>query len=136
MTLNGKKLEDDAVVKDDNITIEALFEDVQNKYTSGIDGDTVRMYIDGENVVNNKDKYNYGYDTSGNRAQLSDLKLTPGEHTLTVAVRDKFGNETTVTKHFTVERDTPDENTKVRVVPKESKAVLGREVNLLDQSFG
>ena len=130
LTLNGKKLEDDAVVKDDNITIEALFEDVQNKYTSGIDGDTVRMYIDGENVVNNKDKYNYGYDTSGNRAQLSDLKLTPGEHTLTVAVRDKFGIETTVTKHFTVERATPDENTKVRVVPKESKAVLGREVNL------
>lgn len=130
LTLNGNKLEDDAVVKDEIVTIEALFEDVQNKYTSGIDGETVRMYIDGENVVNNKDKYNYGYDTSGNRAQLSDLKLTPGEHTLTVAVRDKFGNETTVTKHFTVERDTPDENTKVRVAPKESKAVLGREVNL------
>ena len=130
LTINGKKLEDDAVVKDENITIEAVFDDVKNKYTSGVDDDTVRMYVDGENVVNNKDKYNYGYDAAGNRAQLSDLKLTPGQHSLTVAVRDKFGNETTATKYFIVESDKPNENTRVSVIPKESKAVLGREVNL------
>ncbi len=127
ITVNGKELESGATINEDTVTIESIYEDVQNKYTSGIDLATVRMYIDGENVVDN-DRYQFG--KTDIKAQLNNLKLSNGVHTIAVAVRDKFGNETKDTRYFIVDNGKTNEKTTVEVVPAEKSAVLGETVNL------
>ena len=64
ITVNGKELENGAVLQDAKLNITAMFHDVQNKYTSGIDKDTIRMYIDDINVVGN-DRYEYAAQPDG-----------------------------------------------------------------------
>ena len=127
ITANGKELESGSTITNDTLTIESIFEDVQNKYTSGIDQETIRMYIDGENVVDNE-RYQFG--KTDVKAQLNNVKLSNGVHTVAVAVRDKFGNETKETRHFIVDNGQANEKTTVKVVPAEKNAVLGETVNL------
>ena len=76
------------------------------KYDTGVDFDVLRIFVDGVNHTN--DKYEDGTDkcviTEGDgRIDLYDLDLADGDHSVTVLVRDKFGNETTETRYFTVD---------------------------------
>lgn len=96
--VNNTELADGAVFDTDKLSFEAYFSDVQNKYTSGIDYDVVRLYIDGNNMTD-KSILTQGDD----RINLYDLRLADGEHTVKILVRDKFGNETTETRTFTVD---------------------------------
>ena len=84
------------------INFKSLYSDVENKNTSGIDYDTVRMYLDGVNMTSEKNCVNVPGD---NAINLYDAKLSNGKHSIKVLVRDKFGNETTETRYFTVKGD-------------------------------
>lgn len=113
-------------------TLRAAFSDVQNKYTSGVDGSTVRMYIDGVNVVGN-DRYQYALSASDGYAELYNLNLTDGTHSITVSLRDGAGNDAQLTRHFTVSSGST-AATSVTVTPVESVASLGGVVTLAVQA--
>ena len=129
ITIDGKQIDKDTVVESDKVSIDAIVHDVENKYTTGVDPKTVRMYIDGENVVNN-DRYQFVYDESGQMAHLYDVKLSDGKHSVTLTIRDGFGNETSETRYFTVNTGGTVEKTRVSVEPVEESAMLGKTINL------
>lgn len=97
---NEQTMEDNMTFDTETIDFEASFYDVENKYTTGIDYSTVNAYIDGRNVE--ESGIEYYLDQGGNKLYLYDVKLTKGTHSLKILVRDLFGNESVVTKYFTV----------------------------------
>lgn len=127
--VNDSDIKDGTVLTTDTLRVDAYMHDVQNKYTSGIDADTIRMYVDGINVSGN-DKYQFVAEPDGSIAHLYDLKLPDGDHTVAVSVRDKFGNETTETRSFKVKTDNASTHSSVFVAAAESNAVIGKTVSL------
>jgi len=103
------------------------FFDVENKYTSGIDAETSRIYIDGVNICNDS-YYNTYIDPNGS-IYAYNLVLQNGWHTITVSTRDKAGNEQSETYTFLIQGDGLDIPA-ISVEPEESSANLGGEVNL------
>lgn len=122
------ELENGGTLNTNTFSIRTTFSDVQNKYTSGVDASTVRMYIDGVNVVDN-DKYSFAMNASDGYAELYNLKLADGTHSVTVSLRDGFGNEAEETRYFTVKGGTV-ASPAVTVAPAEKIASLGGTVNL------
>ena len=135
ITANNTELKDGAELTTNTVTFDALFHDVENKYTSGIDTDTVRMYLDGVNVVGN-DNFSYAADPDGTKNHLYDVSLLNGQHSITVSIRDKFGNETTETRYFTVNGDAAVSAPTIQVTPKQDSAVLGETVDVEIRTSG
>ena len=102
ITANGEELQNGDTINTNTITFKSLYSDVENKNTSGIDYDTVRMYIDGVNASTYEGYKNVEGD---NTVYLFDGKLSNGIHTIKILVRDKAGNETVKTKTFKVQGD-------------------------------
>ena len=127
--VNDSDIKNGTVLTTDTLRVDAYMHDVQNKYTTGIDTDTIRMYVDGINVTGN-DKYQFVAEPDGSIAHLYDLKLPDGDHTVAVSVRDKFGNETTETRSFKVKTDNASTHSSVFVAAAESNAVIGKTVSL------
>ena len=123
---NDADLVNDSVINTDTVTFYTETYDVTNKYTTGVD--TIRMYIDGVNTYDNED-YNFKADPDGSKAYLSDVKLSAGQHSLTVTVRDKAGNETSETRYFTIE-DAEAAKPLVSIKPNAEKAIIGKTVGL------
>ena len=134
ITVNGEELEDGAKITSENITFDAYLQDVQNKNTSHIADNTVRMYIDGINVVDN-DKYTYAYNDVDDRAQLSNLSLKDGLHSITIYAKDGFGNEVEEVRYFTVETGAT-APTEVYIEPASDKAIVGENMELLVKASG
>lgn len=126
--LNGTELEDGASVEAESITIDAFLKDAEGKYATRIDDSTVRVYIDGMNVVDNE-KYQYVYNDSDDRAQVSDLKLKDGLHSVTVYAKDGFGNEVKETRYFNVKSGKP-VVTDISVLHSSDTAVIGKTVDI------
>lgn len=122
ITVNGKELKENDTIETNVLKIDSIFHDVENKYTSGVNDSDVRMYIDGVNVV--ADKARYVYECKDSIAHLYNLKLKDGPHSVTVTVRDGFGNETSETRNFTVDTSESVGDTIVKVVP-DGDAILG-----------
>ena len=129
ITVNGAELEDGDVLNAETLTVRAEFSDVQNKYTSGVDASTVRMYIDGVNVVDN-DRYEYALVANDGYAALYNLSLTQGLHSVRVSLRDGFGNDVSETRYFTVDTGVAEDYTRVTVASVEKNAPLGGQVTL------
>ena len=129
MQINGAELENNMVIKSNTVTIDSMLRDKEGKYATGIDDKTVRMYIDGINVVGN-DKYMYAYSESDDRAQLSDVKLKDGKHSITVKAKDGFGNEVNETRYFIVDTNSQNDGTSVNIIPATEKAVIGKTIDL------
>lgn len=127
ITIANKELEDGAELTTNKISLRTTFSDVQNKYTSGVDASTVRMYIDGVNVVDNE-HYNFALNANDGYAELYDLELLDGQHSVMVSLRDKFGNETSETRFFSVKAGSA--APAVTVDPVEDSAILGDKVIL------
>lgn len=126
MSANNQEFADGDVITSSTVNFISRQYDVYNNYTSGLD--TVRMYIDGINT-NDNDAYDFRADATCSEAYLSNVTLTNGQHSLTVTVRDKAGNETSQTAYFTV--DAPEgDSTAVTVSPDQAAAVLGQEIRL------
>lgn len=122
--INNSELVDGAVYGTDTLSFEANFSDVQNKYTSGIDYDVVRIYIDGKNMTEEATL------TKGDdRINLYNLRFADGEHTVKVLLRDKFGNETTETRSFTVDTNGESSLTGIDITPV-GDALLGKTLTL------
>ena len=102
ITANGEELQNGDTINTNTITFKTFYSDVENKNTSGIDYDTVRMYIDG---VNASTYEGYANVPGDNALYLFDAKLSNGIHTIKILVRDKAGNETVETKTFKVQGD-------------------------------
>ena len=102
-TKNGTvEIKDGSVIDTNTVDIQANFHDVENKYTSGIDYDVVKdfgLYVDGINVCSNG---NFVLTQGDDKMNVYGLKLADGDHSVKVLLRDKFGNETTETRYFTV----------------------------------
>lgn len=128
ITANGEELEDGAVITENTVTFDGYFNDVENKYTTGVDPSTVRMYIDGINAADN-DAFQYVTDPDGSKNHLYDVYLLNGQHSVTASVRDNFGNETTETRYFTVKGQASSAPT-VSVKETDDVAVLGKTVNI------
>ena len=127
ITVSNQELENGSELTTNKITLRTTFSDVQNKYTSGVDANTVRMYIDGVNVVDNKN-YNFALSANDGYAELYDLELLDGQHSVTVSLRDNFGNDASETRYFTV--NTGSAAPAVTVAPVEGAAILGDQVTL------
>ena len=127
--VNDTDIENGTVLTTDTLRVDAYMHDVQNKYTTGIDAETVRIFVDGINVADN-DNYQFVTEPDGSMAHLYDLKLPDGNHTIAVSVRDGFGNETTETRSFVVKTDAAVKHSSVSVSAAETNAVIGKSVNL------
>ena len=133
MSVNNEDLVDGkTVVNTADISLNAYVSDTQNKYTTGVDYDVLRIYVDGVNHT--YDKYEDGTDacviTEGDgRIDLYNLHLADGDHCVTVLVRDKFGNETSETRYFTVDTGNTSGIPGMRLTPV-SEPVLGQEFAL------
>ena len=105
MSINNEPIENGKTVVDTaDVSLNAYVSDVQNKYTTGVDFDVVRIFVDGVNHTYDNDGDNVCVITEGDgRIDLYGLQLADGDHSMTILVRDKFGNETTETRYFTVD---------------------------------
>ncbi len=127
--VNDTDIENGTVLTTDTLRVDAYMHDVQNKYTTGIDAETIRIFVDGINVADN-DNYQFVTEPDGSIAHLYDLKLADGDHTIAVSVRDGFGNETTETRSFVVKTGAAVKHSSVSVAAAEKAAVIGKTVNL------
>ncbi len=127
---SNQDLKDDITIKSNIVSFEALVSDVENKYTSGVNYDTVNIILDGKNITNReKEKGNLVSDPSKGTVFLYNQYLANGEHIIKMTIRDNFGNETSKTETFTVdgtEQVTPD----VKVESAQKTAPLGGYVDL------
>lgn len=127
--VNDTDIENGTVLTTDTLRVDAYMHDVQNKYTTGIDAETIRIFVDGINVADN-DNYQFVTEPDGSIAHLYDLKLPDGDHTIEVSVRDGFGNETTETRSFVVKTGAAVKHSSVSVAAAEKAAVIGKTVTL------
>ena len=104
IAIGTTELENGAVLNTNTFTIRTTFSDAPGKYATGVDGSTVRMYVDGVNVVGNE-RYNFAVSTDG-YAELYDLKLADGTHSISVSLRDNAGNDVQEIRYFTVSTGT------------------------------
>ena len=128
ISVGSVELNDGDTLNTNTITLRTTFSDVQNKYTTGVDANTVRMFIDGVNVVDN-DKYQYAMNANDGYAELYNLTLADGLHSVTVSLRDGFGNEAEETRYFTVKGGLV-ASTTVTAAPTGDIAPLGGNVIL------
>ncbi len=123
ITLNNQELVDGGTVYGGDFDLRASFSDAPGKYATGVDGSTVRLYVDGVNVTDKAVLV-----AGDGHIDLYKVKLANGTHSVTVSLRDGFGNETSETRYFTV-ADSNAENP-VRVTSVESMAAVGGYVTL------
>ncbi|MGN1343321.1 MAG: leucine-rich repeat protein, partial [Traorella sp.] len=126
---NQSELLAGSTINSNVVSFEANLQDVENKYTSGIDVNTIRMYIDGVNVAENEN-ISYAVDPDGSKCQANDVVLVNGMHSITVSLRDNFGNETSETRYFEISSDDSTMSSLVDVSNVESTAILGESVTI------
>ena len=123
ITFNNEELPDGGTVYGSTFDLRASFSDAPGKYATGVDGSTVRLYVDGVNVTDKAVLV-----AGDGHIDLYKMKLANGTHSVTVSLRDGFGNEASETRYFTV-ADSNAENP-VRVTSVESMAAVGGYVTL------
>ena len=120
--VNNKELAEDAVISGGTMDLRAEFSDAPGKYATGVDADTVRLYVDGVNMEQAV------LTASDGHIDLYGLKLSNGSHSVTVSLRDGFGNDASETRYFTVvDSETA---SMVSVTTSDTVAAVGGEVTL------
>lgn len=105
-----------------NFTVNYSDSEATDKYASGIDTASTRVYIDGVNQTANAE-INTG------SLYLRNLNLRNGEHSLTVYLKDLYGNETNTTYYFRV-ADPEGTEAGIAVVPQQATPEIGKEFAL------
>ncbi|MEF2659873.1 phosphodiester glycosidase family protein [Dysosmobacter sp.] len=105
-----------------NFTVNYSDSEATDKYASGIDTASTRVYIDGVNQTANAE-INTG------SLYLRNLNLRNGEHSLTVYLKDLYGNETNTTYYFRVV-DPEGTEAGIAVVPQQAAPEIGKEFAL------
>ncbi len=121
--VNNEELAEDAVISGGTMDLRAEFSDAPGKYATGVDANTVRLYVDGVNMTERA-----GLAASDGHIDLYRLKLSNGSHSVTVSLRDGFGNDASETRYFTVvDSETA---SMVSVTTSDTVAAVGGEVTL------
>ncbi len=126
----SQELNSDVTLTSNKVSFEMAVSDVENKYTSGVDYSTVNVTLDGKNITNKEvEAGNLVSDESKGMVFLYNQYLSNGDHIIKFTIRDKFGNETSETRTFTVD-GTEQVTPSINVVPGTEKAFVGEYVDL------
>ena len=121
--VNNEELAENSVISGGTMNLRAEFSDAPGKYATGVDANTVRLYVDGVNMTEPAVLV-----ASDGHIDLYGLKLSNGSHSVTVSLRDGFGNDASETRYFTVvDSETA---SMVSVTTSDTVAAVGGEVTL------
>ncbi len=112
-------------VNNGSLSFEVLFDDneLTDKYATGIDTNTVRVSVDGVDYTGQVQFF-------PSSLTLAGLTLLNGNHTISVTMKDYYGNQTTLTRTFTVQAEAG-EDAALTVASSEGAApILGRDFTL------
>ena len=122
ITVNNQELVADSTISGSSFDLRAYFSDADGKYDTGVDADTVHLYVDGVDVTEHA-----GIAASDGYIDYK-MQLANGTHSVTVSLCDKAGNEASETRYFTVANS--DVENLIRVTHVESMAAVGGYVTL------
>lgn len=125
---NGKVLEANGstVLPSGNLSFSAVYSDSEltDKYATGIDTTGIRVWLDGEPQTG-EDKL----EIKEGILYLKGMNLRNGTHTLTIRLKDFYGNVTTESRTFRVE-DTEGMRSAIDVLPQPEPPEIGKEYAL------
>lgn len=97
-----------------------------DKYASGIDASSIKIAIDGHDYTSDA-AITQNPTVDNTSVLLQAKKLTSGEHSLGIRVKDTYGNETTETYTFTIEAAEA-AKAAVSVTPQGESPVIGKPI--------
>ncbi len=122
-TSSGTALVSDGstVLSSGNLTFNAVYSDSEqtDKYATGIDTSGIRVLLDGTD-------YTSKLEINNGSLYLKGVNLRNGTHTLTIRLKDFYGNVTTETRTFRVE-NTEGVRSAVDIVPQPEAPEIGKE---------
>ena len=122
-TSSGTALAGDGstVLNSGNLTFNAVYSDSEltDKYATGIDTSGIRVLLDGTDYTGN-------LQINDGSLYLVGVNLRNGTHTLTIRLKDFYGNVTTETRTFRVE-NTEGVRSAVDIVPQPEAPEIGKE---------
>lgn len=112
------------VLKGGNLAFNAVYSDSEltDKYATGIDQSGIRVLLDGADYTDDTDKVEINDGT----LYLKNISLRNGTHTLTIRLKDFYGNVTTETRTFRVE-DAQGKQSAIDILPQPEAPEIGKE---------
>lgn len=122
-TSSGTELSSDGstVLNSGNLTFNAVYSDSEltDKYATGIDTSGIRVLLDGTDYTGN-------LEINDGSLYLKGVALRNGTHTLTIRLKDFYGNVTTETRTFRVE-DAKGMQSAIDILPQPEPPEIGKE---------
>lgn len=122
-TSSGTALSSDGstVLNSGNLTFNAVYSDSEltDKYATGIDTSGIRVLLDGTD-------YTGKLEINDGSLYLTGVALRNGTHTLTIRLKDFYGNVTTETRTFRVE-DAKGMQSAIDILPQPEPPEIGKE---------
>lgn len=122
-TSSGTALAGDGstVLNSGNLTFNAVYSDSEltDKYATGIDTSVIRVLLDGTD-------YTGKLEVNDGSLYLKGVNLRNGTHTLTIRLKDFYGNVTTETRTFRVE-DAQGKRSAIDILPQPEAPEIGKE---------
>ena len=112
------------VLSSGNLTFSAVYSDSEltDKYATGIDQSGIRVLLDGTD-------YTDQLEINEGSLYLKGVNLRNGSHTLSIRLKDFYGNVTTETRTFRVE-DAEGQRSAIDVLPQPEAPEIGKEYAL------
>lgn len=112
------------VLSSGNLTFSAVYSDSEltDKYATGIDRSGIRVLLDGTD-------YTDQLEINEGSLYLKGVNLRNGSHTLSIRLKDFYGNVTTETRTFRVE-DAEGQRSAIDVLPQPEAPEIGKEYAL------
>ena len=112
------------VLSSGNLTFSAVYSDSEltDKYATGIDQSGIRVLLDGADYTNQ-------LEINEGSLYLKGVELRNGTHTLTIRLKDFYGNVTEETRTFQVE-DAKGQRSAIDVLPQPEAPEIGKEYAL------
>lgn len=112
------------VLSSGNLTFSAVYSDSEltDKYATGIDQSGIRVLLDGTD-------YTDQLEINKGSLYLKGVNLRNGSHTLSIRLKDFYGNVTTETRTFRVE-DAEGQRSAIDVLPQPEAPEIGKEYSL------
>lgn len=112
------------VLSSGNLTFSAVYSDSEltDKYATGIDQSGIRVLLDGTD-------YTEQLEINKGSLYLKGVNLRNGSHTLSIRLKDFYGNVTTETRTFRVE-DAEGQRSAIDVLPQPEAPEIGKEYAL------
>lgn len=109
------------VLNSGNLTFNAVYSDSEltDKYATGIDTSGIRVLLDGTDYTGN-------LEINDGSLYLKGVALRNGTHTLTIRLKDFYGNVTTETRTFRVE-DAKGMQSAIDILPQPEPPEIGKE---------